>query len=43
MLHKHIVVSTAYQDTAQSVIEERLAQAGIRLAMILNDAARATP
>jgi hypothetical protein len=43
MLHKHIVVSAAYEDTAQSVIEERLAQAGIRLAMILNDVAKTTP
>ncbi len=40
MLHKHIVVGTAYRDQAASVAEERLAQAGIRLAMILNDAAK---
>ena len=40
MLHKHIVVTTNYQDQAASVVEERLAQAGIRLAMILNDAAK---
>ena len=40
MLHKHIVLSQAYQDDAVSVVEERLAQAGIRLAMILNDAAK---
>ncbi len=41
MLHKHIVVGTTYRDQAASVAEERLAQAGIRLAMILNDAAKA--
>lgn len=41
MLHKHIVVRAAYRDQAGSVVEERLAQAGIRLSMILNDAAKA--
>ncbi len=41
MLHKHLVIGQAYRDQAASVVEERLAQAGIRLAMILNDAARA--
>jgi hypothetical protein len=40
MLHKHIVVNATYRDQAASVAEERLAQAGIRLAMILNDAAK---
>ena len=40
MLHKHLVIGPAYQDQAASVVEERLAQAGIRLAMILNDAAK---
>jgi hypothetical protein len=30
-----------YRDQAAAVVEERLAQAGIRLAMILNDAAKA--
>src|SRR5229473_407238 len=40
MLHKHIVAGTTYRDQAASVAEERLAQAGIRLAMILNDAAK---
>lgn len=40
MLHKHIVVATNYQDVAAQVIEERLAQAGVRLAMILNEAAK---
>jgi hypothetical protein len=40
MLHKHLFVGAAYRDQAGSVVEERLAQAGIRLAMILNDAAK---
>jgi hypothetical protein len=40
MLHEHIVVGIAYRDQAGSVAEERLAQAGIRLAMILNEAAK---
>jgi len=40
MMHKHLVIGTAYRDQAASVVEERLAQAGIRLAMILNDAAK---
>jgi hypothetical protein len=43
MLHKHIVVGAGYQDVAAAVAEERIAQAGIRLAMILNDAAKPTP
>jgi len=41
MLHKHLVIGPAYRDQAASVVVERLAQAGIRLAMILNDAAKA--
>ena len=41
MLHKHIVLGVAYQEQAGPIVEERLAQAGIRLAMILNDAAKA--
>jgi hypothetical protein len=40
MLHKHLVIGVPYRDQAGSVVEERLAQAGIRLAMILNDAAK---
>jgi hypothetical protein len=40
MLHKHLVIGTAYRDQAASVVEERLAQAGIRLAMILNEATK---
>ena len=41
MLHKHFVIGTVHRDQAASVVEERLAQAGIRLAMILNEAAKA--
>jgi hypothetical protein len=41
MLHEHLVIGVVYRDQAASVAEERLAQAGIRLAMILNDAAKA--
>jgi hypothetical protein len=41
MLHRHIVIGTIYRDQAAAVADERLAQAGIRLALILNDAARA--
>jgi len=40
MLHKHLVIGEAYRAQAGSVAEERLAQAGIRLAMILNEAAK---
>jgi hypothetical protein len=40
MQHKHIAIGQAYQDEAASVVDERLAQAGIRLAMILNEAAK---
>ena len=39
MLHKHIIVGQPYQDEVSEVIDERLAMAGLRLAMILNDAA----
>lgn len=39
MFHKHIKLGQPYQDDASDVIRERLAMAGIRLAMLLNDAA----
>lgn len=39
MLHKHIVTGQPYQDEVSDVIDERLAMAGLRLAMILNDVA----
>ena len=43
MLHLHETAGLVYQEAAAAVIQERLAQAGIRLAMILNDAAKTTP
>ena len=43
MLNLHEVVGSKYLNAAGAVIEERLAQAGIRLAMILNEAAKVTP
>jgi hypothetical protein len=39
LLSQHIAVAAAYQEKAAPVAEERIAQAGIRLAMILNEAA----
>jgi hypothetical protein len=42
LLHQHIVAGEAYQEEAAPVVERRVAQAGIRLAMILNDAAKST-
>jgi hypothetical protein len=39
MLHKHIIVGQPYHDEASEVIDERLAMAGLRLAMIRNEAA----
>jgi hypothetical protein len=39
MCVKHLRLSDTYKDAAVRVIEERLAQAGIRVAVILNDAA----
>lgn len=43
MLDLHEAAAQTYQDAAAPVIEERLAQAGVRLAMILNGAAKANP
>jgi nuclease S1 len=40
MLAKHIVVGETYQAAAAKVVEERIAQAGVRLAMILDDVAK---
>jgi hypothetical protein len=42
LLHQNITVGQAYQDKAAPVVEKRLAEGGVRLAMILNDAAKAT-
>ena len=43
MLALHVSAGDAYQSKAAPVVRERLAQAGIRLAMILNDAASSSP
>ena len=37
MMQLHISVAAEYQEAAAPVVEERLMQAGVRLAMILND------
>lgn len=39
LFHMQLTAGQAYQDAAAPVIEKRLAQAGLRLAMILNNAA----
>jgi hypothetical protein len=41
LLKMRFAVAEKYQRAAASVVEKRLAQAGIRLAMVLNDAAKA--
>jgi hypothetical protein len=43
LLRLHVAAGAAYQELASPVIEERIAQAGIRLAMILNEAAKPMP
>ncbi|MGA2428326.1 MAG: S1/P1 nuclease [Candidatus Acidiferrum sp.] len=40
MLHEHVVLGEAYQGQAAPVVERRVEQAGVRLAMILNEAAK---
>jgi len=40
LLHENIAADETYQEKASPVVERRLAEAGVRLAMILNDAAR---
>jgi hypothetical protein len=40
MLRLHIFAGQAYQEAAGPVVEERLAQGGVRLAMVLNEAAK---
>jgi hypothetical protein len=42
MMQLHIVAGQAYQDAAAPVVERRIAQAGVRLALILNDAAKSS-
>ena len=43
LLHQGITVGEAYQEKAAHVVEERIAQAGVRLAMTLNEAAKTAP
>lgn len=43
LLHQNIVAGEAYQEKAAPVAEKRIAEGGIRLAMILNDATKANP
>jgi len=39
MLHLNLFAGQSYQEAAAPVVEQRMAQAGVRLAMILNEAA----
>ena len=41
MLQKHIVLNEKYQEKAAPVVEESVAEAGVRLALILNEIAQA--
>jgi len=45
MFEKHLAIGVgeAYQNRAGKTVEISLAQAGMRLAMILNDAAKTNP
>jgi hypothetical protein len=43
LLHENIVADEAYQEEAATVAEKRIAEGGIRLAMILNEATKANP
>jgi hypothetical protein len=43
MFAKHLAVGETYQTSAGRAVETALAEAGVRLAMILNDAAKANP
>jgi hypothetical protein len=43
LFQMQLTANQAYQDAAAAVVEKRLAQAGLRLAMILNDAAKPSP
>jgi nuclease S1 len=42
MFNLHFAVGAIYQDAASPVVEKRIAQAGIRLAMVLNEALKPT-
>jgi hypothetical protein len=43
LLHQNIVAGETYQEKAATVAEKRITEGGVRLAMILNEAAKATP
>jgi len=43
MMRLHLVVDQSYQEIAAPVVRKRLAQAGIRLALVLNDALQSVP
>jgi hypothetical protein len=43
LLHQNLMAGEAYQEKAAPVAEKRITEGGVRLAMILNDAAKATP
>ena len=43
LLHQNIAAGEAYQEKAASVTEKRIAEGGVRLAMILNEAAKTNP
>ena len=43
LLRQNIVAGEAYQEKAAPVTEKRIAESGVRLAMILNEAAKANP
>lgn len=43
MFEKHLAIGEAYQNNAAKAAETGLAEAGVRLAMILNDAAKTNP
>jgi hypothetical protein len=42
-LEKHLAADEAYQAKAAKAVELSIAEAGVRLAMILNEAAKANP
>jgi hypothetical protein len=43
LLHQNIAAGEAYQEKAATVAQKRIVEGGVRLAMILNDAVKATP
>ena len=43
MFDKHLAADDSYQTRAAKTVERGIAQAGVRLAMILNDAAKSNP